>query len=319
MSEVLATTFSNAGHQVHLVTWTTDKHNGKLPFHVIRNPNLFRLLKEHSWADLVFENNPSLRLSWPVILFRKRLIVVLHTWLHRVDGSRGWQDRIKTIWLSKASVVIAASEALRINCWSKATVIKNPYNADKFKYLNHKKRVKDFVFLGRLVSDKGPDHAIRAIHRLVRLGVKTHLTIIGSGPESFHLKQLVEEFQLQESVEFTGALKGDTLVNTLNDHRFIIIPSIWEEPFGLVALEGMACGCLPIASNGGGLPEAIGNAGVVFQRGNLDSLVSNMKRVLSDPDLEQNIRENAAEHLKNHHPEILLKKYLNVVEKVLRS
>ncbi|RZM24304.1 MAG: glycosyltransferase [Pedobacter sp.] len=128
---------------------------------------------------------------------------------------------------------------------------------------------------------------------------------------------MVDKFGIKTSVYFTGALRGNALVEALNSHKYLIVPSVWKEPFGNVALEGLACGCLPIVANGGGLPDAVGDAGMVFERASLDSLVHTLKNLLQDPQLEASIRANAEEHLKNHDPEVVASKYLNVIHQAL--
>src|SRR5690606_40338743 len=92
------------------------------------------------------------------------------------------------------------------------------------------------------------------------------LTIIGDGPEAPVLKALAVKYGLEHKVDFKGSLQGKELVDCLNQHKLILVPSRWEEPFGNVALEGMACGCIPVVSDGGGLAEAVGHAGLTFQR-----------------------------------------------------
>ena len=51
------------------------------------------------------------------------------------------------------------------------------------------------------------------------------------------------------------------MVEELNRHEIMVVPSRWNELFGVVALEGMACGCAMLVSDGGGLPDAVGYAG----------------------------------------------------------
>ena len=75
--------------------------------------------------------------------------------------------------------------------------------------------------------------------------------------------QQIEQYQLK-NIEFIDIKKGQELVEELNKHKLLVIPSSWPEPFGIVALEGMACGCLVVASNNGGLPEAIDNFGILY-------------------------------------------------------
>ncbi|HEU5145935.1 MAG TPA: glycosyltransferase family 4 protein [Chryseosolibacter sp.] len=320
-AEILAKAFHRAGHTVRLVTWSTDDNNDdKLPYHVQRNPDVFCLLKQHMWADVVYENNPCLRLSWPAYFFQKPVVVSLHTWVRRVDGSIKWQDKLKLRWLKRARSVIAVSDSIRSKCWPKAKVIANPYRADLFTVNGDLNRARDFVFVGRLVSDKGVDLAIKAFRRILKFRntADDHhtlsFTIVGDGPDRSKLEDLVRRLGINSCVTFAGWLHGSSLASCLNDHKFILVPSVWEEPFGNVALEGMACGCIPIVSDGGGLPDAVGNAGLVFSRGNMDALVNCILNVLHDEVLQAKLRSAAPGHLASHHPEVVAGKYLNVIK-----
>lgn len=309
-SEILADYFYKAGHEICLVTWSEDNNLKKFPFKIIRNPNKKQLFQQHKWAEVIFENNPCLRMSWPNLFFNRPSVIALNTWLTRVDGKIGVQDRLKLFFLKRASKVIAVSNAVRKRCWPAAVVISNPFKEEIFKIIPGIDRTGDFVFLGRLVSDKGASLAIDAIHKLLN---KT-LTIVGDGPELIDLKKLVSKLKLENRVSFTGILYGDLLVQCLNKHKYILVPSVWEEPFGNVALEGMACGCLPVVSDGGGLPDAVGKAGIIFERGNLKSLVEAIDQMLNSPSLERQIRSFATDHLNAHRSAIIANKYLKVIE-----
>ena len=324
-SELLAAAFTEKGHEVHLITWSQDAGNKSFPYNVIRNPGTRTLFKEHRWADLVFENNPCFRLGWPGLFFRRPSVIAINTWISRADGKVSLRDKIKIQWwLKRCREVIAVSDAVRRVCWPPATVIVNPYRVNDFKIIPEVVRNADFVFLGRLVSDKGADQAIRALHHLTNTNNKNgnhapapSLTIIGDGPDRPMLEALVKELSLTDRITFTGALKGEALSRCLNQHHVLLVPSAWEEPFGNVVLEGMACGCVPIASDGGGLPEAVGNAGLTFRRNDIESFVNCIRRLMNDPKLERQLREAAPAHLADHHPRIISRKYLQVIQKAL--
>jgi len=326
-SELLAAAFTAAGHEVHLLTWSEDNTGRSFPYQITRNPGHSQLLQAHRWADLVFENNPCFRLGWPAIFFRRPAVIAINTWITRPDGKVSWRDKIKiNWWLKRCRQVIAVSDAVRRICWPAATVIRNPYRADDFYIEPSVRRDADFVFLGRLVSDKGANQAIEAIYRvrhsILQEGKCNHypgLTIIGDGPEKKALEEQVAGFSLEDAVVFTGALKGKPLRDMLNRHRYMLVPSAWEEPFGNVVLEGMACGCLPIASDGGGLPEAIGRAGLIFHRNNMDSLVNCIRRIMGDPTLDRQLRDAAPLHLEAHLPGLVAKIYLQVIEKAFNE
>lgn len=325
-SKVFANAFVKAGYEVRLMTWTNELSTEALKFRIIRNPSIWRIFSEHFWADIIFENNPCLRLAWPGIFIPRPSFVVLHTWITRPNGQVGLKDRIKTKWwLNRADKVIAVSKALRDNSYKGAVNLGNFYREKQFRLIEGIPRDKTYVFLGRLVTDKGVALAIRAVHELwcqtARNSSDKELsfTIIGDGPDRNKLEVLVEDLGLEQHVFFLGALKGEELVACLNRHRFILVPSIWDEPFGLVALEGMACGCIPIVSEAGGLPEAIGEVGYTFEKGSLPSLVTCLRWVAKHPEQEAVIRALAQVHLKKYRSAFITRRYLDEIELTLSN
>lgn len=326
VSEFLANLLFQNGYDVHVLTWSEDTTGKQFPYIVIRNPGLYKIFQEHTWANIIFENNPCLRLSWPNLFINRPILITLHTWISRSDKNIGWQDILKIRWLKRASTVIACSDAIRKKCWPNAQVILNPYRKELFRELPMIDRSKDFVFLGRLVSDKGADLAIRAFAKILcmensslRNNSNFKMTIIGDGPERNKLNELIYSLGVEKAISFEGILTGKKLVDCLNRHKYIIVPSVWEEPFGIVVLEGMACGCIPIVSDGGGLPEAVGAAGLVFKRGNVEDLKSCMERITNDSYLDMKLRKLIPIHLEAHFPEYVFGQYLDMVRTVMKN
>jgi glycosyltransferase involved in cell wall biosynthesis len=64
-----------------------------------------------------------------------------------------------------------------------------------------------------------------------------------------------------------------------------VVPSRWEEPFPLAALEGMACGLATVTSTRGGLPELIGDAGMTFEAEDSQTLANHLELLIADPDV----------------------------------
>lgn len=315
-SELLADEFYNLGHSVRVVTWSEDLlSDSSFPYTIMRNPTMYGLLQSLYWADSVLENNPCLRLSWPLFFLRKKHVIALCTWVRRIDNHESWIDRFKLWWIKRADKVIAISDAVRKQACPDAIVIGNPYRDQMFHDCLIS-RDKDFVFVGRLVSDKGADLAIKLI---TELGKEDHslssycLTIVGDGPEKANLISLVAELGLEDAVQFAGTLRGEELVTCINRHKYFLVPSRWEEPFGNVALEGMACGCIPIVSDGGGLPDAAGTAGIVFKRNSLDDFVEKTRDLLNSSRMQMYLKEQALEHLSRHKAEFVAKRYLEVL------
>jgi glycosyltransferase involved in cell wall biosynthesis len=246
------------------------------------------------------------------------LVIAVNTWINRINGDKAIRDKLKQLWFRRASNIIAVSEAVRRKEWQAAIVIENPYNNHLFKIIPGIKKTIPFVFLGRLVSDKAADQAITALSVLVNDNIldknEIQLTIIGDGPEKHNLISLSKKLGLSNAIQLTGILKGKELVDCLNRHRFILVPSSWEEPYGNVVLEGIACGCIPITSDGGGLPEAVGNAGLMFKRNDLDAMVNVLKKILCDNVITEIMSKNAAPHLAAHSLEMVTKKYFRILK-----
>lgn len=303
---------------VIVVTRTKEKGSKLFPFRVVRNPSVKEIANLINWCDVVFENNPCLGMSWPNLLMRKPKIVGLQTWIGAPNEKITFQQKLKKRILSDYDVVTACSNKIKSFIYDKAIVIGNPYDSNNFLQKAVIKKY-DFVFVGRLVSDKGADMCIELLNELNNFNVSEYsLTIIGDGPEMKKLRKLAENYNLTNEIRFLGFLQAEVIVKELNEHRYLLVPSRWEEPFGIVALEGMACGCIPIVSDGGGLPDAVGKAGVVFERNSLSSLVQSTIQLLEDDEKRENLRQSAPAHLSLHTEKIVSERYFDVILNTLK-
>jgi glycosyltransferase involved in cell wall biosynthesis len=320
VSMQLATNFQER-QNVSIIVVSRTKEIGKLilPFEVVRDPSTKTIASLLKWCDVVFENNPCFGMSWLNFIVRKPKIVALHTWIV-VPGKKTSQlQKLKIRMLSDYNVVIACSKKIKDYTFKKSLVIENAYDTSLYKVIKGSK-IKDFVFLGRLVSDKGADMCVELLHELnERDGNEYSLTIIGDGPEMDNLKRLAKDYKVDNQVRFLGFLTGKDIVKELNEHQYLLVPSRWEEPFGIVALEGMACGCIPIVSDGGGLPDAVGSAGVVFKRNSLSSLVKSTIQLLENKQTKSSLLELAPEHLSLHTEKQVSQLYFDVILKAFKS
>lgn len=250
------------------------------------------------------------------MIVSKPLIIAHHTWYRRADGSLGWQDRLKLL-VTRRATNIAISRAIAEKLSGPSTIIPNAYRDDLFCEFAGANRTKELVFLGRLVSDKGVDVLLQALANLKVKGLKPQLTIIGTGPEEASLRQLNQTLELNEQVKFVGLKVGQELVKLLNQHQIMVIPSRWQEPFGIVALEGIACGCVVVGSDAGGLKDAIGPCGITFSNGAVEALTQVLYRLLTKPQHLDSYRAKAASHLARHNKTQIAKQYLHVMEQAL--
>lgn len=315
VSLMLAREFARAGHEVVVITRTPPGEDGPdFPFALVRRPSARKLVRLTRWADVVFHNNISLRAAWPLLLVRRPWVVAHHIWLPRGHGLQGMKACTKRGVLRGArniAISRAIADVLRLPC----SVIPDPYDDATFRRRPEVDRDRDLVFVGRFVSDKGLPDLLQALVLLRRRGMRPGLTVIGAGPEESAWRRLTRDLDLERQVRFIGVRRGADLAVELNRHRVLVVPSRWNEPFGIVALEGMACGCLVVGSEGGGLREAIGSAGLTFPNGEALALADCLRKALTDEQAVQNCHRAAPEHLAVHAPALVAARYLDELKR----
>ena len=138
-----------------------------------------------------------------------------------------------------------------------------------------------FVYCGRLDRTKGVALLLRAFGRLRTQLPTALLRIVGAGPERSRLEQLVEALDLQRAVTFRGWVAPAEVERELVDAWAVVVPSLWAEPLGLVALEAVVRGVPVIASASGGLGEVVehGSSGLLFPNGDEAELVRHLQAI----------------------------------------
>jgi glycosyltransferase involved in cell wall biosynthesis len=315
VSSILADQFSRLGSMVTVVT-STPGPQVEAAYDIVRLPSTTKLYQLARNADICFQNNVSLRMIFPLLAAGKPVVVTHQTWLKRVDGGRGWQDYLKLAIL-RACHNIAISQAIASALPMPSLVVGNPFEPREFVDLGLDNRTGDVVFIGRLVSDKGSDLVLRALALLKREGLTPSFTVVGDGPEMPALKQLTAEFGLSDQVDFLGTVR-EGRGKIAARHKIMVVPSIWEEPFGVVALEGIAAGCAVVATRAGGLPEAVGPCGILFPNGDVAALASALKKLITSSSLRNELIAGRNQHLQQFQPEAVAKRYLEVFACALR-
>lgn len=138
------------------------------------------------------------------------------------------------------------------------------------------------VFLGRLAPEKGCDIAIRA---LALLPPPARLLVIGDGPERERLGALADFLGVAGRVRFAGAVDDATRLTLMRTARALVAPSLHEELFGMIAVEGALMGLPVIASCTGGLQEIVapGDTGFLVEKGDFAAMAAHLADLVNDP------------------------------------
>jgi glycogen(starch) synthase len=315
--QMLAEEFARADHHVTVVTCSLNSNPDAFPFRVLRRPSFWRLWQAHREADVVILGNMSLWWFLMLCLCPRPWIATHHGWYGQVGSPRPWQEWLKVALTGFASANVSVSAAVNRFLGNPGIVIPNPFDHETFRLMPEVPRNRDLVFLGRLVSDKGADVLVEALALLRQKGIRPGLTMIGSGPELENLQGQAASLGVEGQIDFVGPRRGVELARSLNAHRIMVIPSRWNEPFGVVALEGIACGCVIVASSGGGLPEAAGPCGVSFPNQDASALAARLEEVLTQPELVDRLRSAAADHLARHDRKEIAGSYFEVLRRVV--
>jgi glycosyltransferase involved in cell wall biosynthesis len=148
----------------------------------------------------------------------------------------------------------------------------------------------EVAFIGRLVSEKGLWPLLEAFERQ---RAARSLVLIGEGPLQEDIAAHLRLSPIRDRVRLRGYVPPEELREALAGASLVVLPSIWPEPLGLVALEALACGLPVIASDIGGIPEVIvhGVNGALVPHGDADELARALDRVLGDDAMYERLRQ----------------------------
>ncbi len=165
----------------------------------------------------------------------------------------------------------------------KIHIIPNGVDAGIFKPSANIARV-PFQLITTASSDqplKGLSILLRALARLRSEFPALNLIVIGKLKENGETQKELQALGLQNSVQFKSGISNDELVAEYARASIAIVPSLYEG-FGLPAAEAMACGVPLICSDGGALPEVVGNAARLVRAGDVDDLQMALRDLLTD-------------------------------------
>lgn len=311
------------GHEVHFISYANpirlDPGIPRIHYHEVEVTNYPLFLyppyclalasrmaevAEHQRLDLLhvhyaIPHSISALLAQQMLAAKRRVPFI--TTLHGTDITLVGSDRsylpITKFSIEQSDGVTAISDYLRAR------------TVDVFGVPNHIQVIKNFVNcdmyqpdpVRRLEADLGPPDVKRLMHlsnfrpvkrvndciRILAEVLKqtpAHLLMVGDGPDRGPAEQLAWDLGIQDNVTFLG--KQSHVERLIPLAHVLLLPSELES-FGLAALEAMACGVPPVATNVGGLPELVthGVDGFLEAPGDIAAHAARVCELLTDKDL----------------------------------
>ena len=245
------------------------KNNNNLLIEIHNRPYLFNYL---------INSLPSM----PIILY-------YHNDPITMKGSKLKKEREKI--LEKAAGIIFVSEYIKnqflkgiSSTSSKIYVLPNGIKRNLNKM---PKKNKQIMFVGRLVKEKGVHIFVKAIRELFNEFEDWEYCIIGTSKAGQKIlrtnyeKEVINTFlKYGKKAKYFGFLANSKVKTIMNSSTILVVPSIWDDPFPLSALEGLASGQVVIASERGGLPEMLKHTGILIKNINVENLKSTLKELM---------------------------------------
>jgi glycosyltransferase involved in cell wall biosynthesis len=304
--------FEKVGAKILVLPYTP---NGNIFAKIKNSFDYYKLIDKYN-ISLIGLNFYSITSPYLIGVFLSKAKVIFTDHSSRNGGFhrsriRSFVSKIVLMALSKrVSLYIAVSDYVRTRLHGthfikndKIIRIYNGVNLDRFK---PRDLVSSRTKLGlpldktilcavaHLIPAKGIQHLINALELLRKKNTSRLLLVIaGEGPYRTALEEQILNLNIADQVIFLG--KRNDIHTVIAASDIIVIPSIWEEAFGLIIAEAMACAKPVIASSIGGIPELVenGNTGFLVTPGQEDELAEAVQRLLENPDLCNSLGKNA--------------------------
>jgi len=240
------------------------------------------------------------------------LTPILFPEMHTRETNLTWKSSLKFI-KNRTNVMICDSISTKNDCIKLLNIPEKrlrviPLSADEqYKPLKNKKQIHDelkqeynidtpfILFVGTLEKRKNVPTLLKSFYKLKKCKIEHKLVIVGGkGWKYTKIFDLIEELNLKDDVIFTDYVTDEYLVKLYNAADLFVYPSLYEG-FGLPPLEAMACGCPVITSNTSSLPEVVGDAGIMIDPNDIDSLTESMHKILTDNELRKEMSRKSLE------------------------
>lgn len=164
--------------------------------------------------------------------------------------------------------------------------------------LNTKQERSVIGVVSRLEHIKGMDLVVPAFAEVRKRFPDVRLLVVGDGSLRGSMEQQAQELGCADAVTWAGRQPQEVLPQYYSEMDIVLMPSR-SEGFGLTAIEAMACGCVVVASDVGGLPEVVsdGVCGLLHRTEDVADMAAKICSLIASSELYRSLQKNALQHV----------------------
>ncbi len=228
------------------------------------------VVKQSHKFDLIHVHDPAIDRFWGLFEFSKNIKTPIIATFH---NPKFYDENKKR--LSEIMFVGISQKQIENN--PGFNFIGKVYNGTPLQFYPFNKKPQDYLFwLGRISPEKGTIEAIKVAKK-----TKKNLFIAGyfHPDHKDYMEKIKKEIKENKNIKFLGFLSTKEKIKYLKNAYCFLAPIKWEEPFGLVMIEAMACGTPVIAFNRGSVPEIVKDGKTGFVVKNTKEMVGAIKKI----------------------------------------
>lgn len=215
------------------------------------------------------------------------------------------------------AITVSSKDMLNYYSKKKIRTIFLPNAIDLSSISNKKNKLyeKQIIFAGRLSKEKG---ILEVIEMSKKLSKKTHLLILGSGPEENKIKELEKNYS---NIHYLGFQNRESTLSYIAGSDLLIQPSHMEGGISYTLLESMACGTPIISTNVGDVKHTLTHMKNIYivEKENPNDLLFAINFLMGNPETREQLKENALDEIQEHDWSIIGPKYINFYNEILNK
>ena len=230
-------------------------------------------------------------------IFKKKINQCVVLYFHNdpltMKGSKSILERLNI--LKNASGIIFVSRFLKEKFFegikeSYDNIYIVPNSLDQNFNIKKINKFKQILYVGRIVKEKGVHIFLDAIKNLSKKHLDWKFIIIGSSKlgyntKSTYEKKIISDASLMDTnVQYFGYTSNEKVKKIMSESSILVIPSVWEEPFGITAIEGLSNKMAIVGSEVGGLREIISGRGILITEINERKLQKELEKLINNPE-----------------------------------